>query len=765
MNKYQFYPQPQKSSNNPNLNKTITYAKWGGAALVFGFCIYIYFSVFNALPSLEQLENPPQEFATKILDNEGNLIENFFIKRRMYVPYDSIPKSFVDALVATEDKEFYNHWGVHVSRIVKAALKNVFAFRAKEGASTITQQLARNLYFTQEQTLTRKIKEAITAVQIEKTYTKNEIIEMYSNTVNFGRGAYGIQVAARVYFGKPPYKLTTSECAYLVAVLKAPANYDVKDPDNYKKGLTRRNTVLALMAEQGMITPNQKAKYSEEPIELNNGQSKFISQEGIAPHFVEMIRKKLSKDSRLEKYDLYRDGLTISTTLNLQIQKYANEAVAEQLAAFQKEFDSQWSWNGKQQLLSAILTKAAKESPEYIAATEENVKNEIIKRLTRNDRFADSVKRAVTTVQCAVTVIEPATGAILAMVGASPLSMSRSSSAKYSLNHCTETKRQPGSAFKPFVYASAMAESHLSAESSIDAGGFTYTLPSGEKWSPKGGKEGSVALSTALKFSINSVAARLITQNTSPAKVVALAKKMGITTPMDPYPALALGVEEVYPLDLTASYIAFVNQGIAVSPVGITKIENNKGNIIYQNKLPVNITDALDPKLCKQMMNMMRGVVDGGTASTVRRYFSYDAAGKTGTTNDYADAWFIGFTPQLVAGVWLGFDDHRIKFTGTYGMGGKAAAPIWGRLMSKIYNDEKLGYRQKMFPGRDSTIQKIAPEDAKIINEDSVPMDSANTDDSNHPTPSPEGDKPKQHQALNESNDRQQKKFIFPSIK
>jgi len=743
------------------------YAKWAGVIFIFVFCVWIYYSVFDALPSLSQLENPPQEFATRILDSDGNLIENFFIKRRMYVQYDSIPKSFVNALVATEDKEFYNHWGVHVSRIFKAAFKNVFAFRAKEGASTITQQLARNLYFTQEQTLVRKIKEAITAVQIEKTYTKNEIIEMYANTVNFGRGAYGIRVASMVYFGNMPSKLSPSECSYLVAVLKAPTNYDVKDPDNYKRGITRRNTVLALMEEQGMISSSQKAKYSEEPIVLNNGQSKYLNEQGIAPHFVEMIRKRLSKDSRLEKYDLYRDGLTINTTLNLQVQKYANQAVQEQLTVFQKEFDSQWSWQGKQQLLSAILTRAAKETPEYISSEDDTEKGKIVKKLIRTDRFVDSVKRAVTTVQCAVTVIEPATGAILAMVGASPLSMNGVSGAKYSLNHCTETRRQPGSAFKPIVYASAMAESRLTPWSSIDASGFTYTLPSGEKWSPKGGKGGSVSLSTGLKYSINSVAARLITQNTSPSKVVALAKKMGITTPMDAYPALALGVEEVYPLDLTASYIAFVNQGISVTPVAITKIENNKGNIIYQNKLPAGVIDALDPKLCKQMMNMMRGVVDGGTASTVRKYFTYDAAGKTGTTNDYADAWFIGYTPQLVAGVWLGFDDHRIKFTGTYGMGGKAAAPIWGRLMAKIYNDDKLGFRQKMFPGRDSNIRRISPQEANEVPEDSVPLDSANTNDyeNENPTPpAPVDDKPKQQQAILEGN-HQQKKYSFPTLK
>lgn len=762
MNKYQFYPKEPKSPAVRSLKPILYYLTIGIILCVVAFLIYFYFAVYKQLPPLSQLENPPQEYATRILDADGNLIENFFIKRRMYVPYDSIPKAFFDALVATEDREFYNHWGVHSVRIGKAIVKSILSLgKRREGASTITQQLALNLYFNREMSLTRKLREAITAVQIEKTYTKNEILEMYANTVNFGRGAYGIQVASQVNFGKAPYKLTPSECAYLVALLKAPSNYDARE--NYAKALVRRNTVLALMNEVGVIKDDEKRKYSEEPIKLVDG-GKNQQGIGIAPHFVEMIRKKLSKDERLKGYDLYRDGLTVYTTLNTQIQRYANEAVEEQLRSFQKEFDKAWSWQGKQQLLNAILEKSAKESPEYLASENEQEKAEIVKKLMRSKSFEDSVKHAVTTIQCAVAVVEPATGAILAMVGASPLSMERNASARYSLNHCTESRRQPGSAFKPFVYASAIQETGITPESMVDAGSFSYN-----GWSPKGAKEhgGQVTLQSALKFSINTVAARLITEYTKPAKVVALAKKMGITTQMDPYPALALGVEEVYPLDITASFGAFVNQGLSVQPVAITKIEDRFGNIIYQNKLPAGITDALDPKICKQMINMMRSVVDGGTASSVRKFYQYDAAGKTGTTNDFADAWFVGFTPQLVSGVWVGFDDHRIKFTGWYGQGGKAAAPIWGRLMGKVYRDAKLGFRQKLFPGRDSTIQAISSEEAeKEIGDDELPTETPTIEPGKEPQPESKEEKPKQHTALVPGTpSSQQKKYVFPSLK
>ncbi len=723
MDKTQFYKKVPAPRQPVSWTKVF---QWSGiiafiAVIALGF--YIKYVIIDKLPSLEQLENPPQELATRILDSEGNLIENFYIKRRMYVPYDSIASAFFDALISTEDHEFYNHWGVHAARIFKASIKNVFAGRAKEGASTITQQLARNLYFTQEATINRKLREAFTAVQIERTYTKHEILEMYANTVNFGRGAYGIQVASQLFFAKQPKDLSVPECAYFVALLKAPTSYDARE--NYDKALRRRNTVLALMRENGCFDQSMYSKYADEQLRLVESSHNSIGT-CDAPHFVEMIRKKLSRDERLKGYDLYRDGLTIYTTLNSRIQRYANDAVREQLATFQKEFDKAWSWKGKQDLLNAIVERAAKDSPLYIGADGDAKKKSILNSLSHNARFIDSVKRVVTTVQCGLTVIEPATGAILAMVGASPLSMQGVSGAKYSLNHCTEVRRQPGSSFKPFVYASAIGEKHLTPTSEIESGPFSYTLPSGDVWTPKSGRDhsGPITLATALKFSVNTVAARLITEYTSPDKVISVAKHMGISTPMDPFPSLALGAQEVYPIDMTAAYGVFVNQGIAVQPVSILKIEDRRGTVLYENKVQTGLSDALDPSVCRTMVTIMRGVVDGGTASTIRKFYKYDAAGKTGTTNDYADAWFVGYTPQLVAGVWLGFDDHRVKFTGTYGMGGKAAAPIWGRLMAKIYEDPRTGYREKLFPARDSSIERLDPSRIPdYMPEDQLPTD------------------------------------------
>lgn len=662
------------------------------------FALYAMSVVSGNLPSFEQLENPKQDLATKVLSSDGEILDHFFIKRRTYIPYDSIPQGFINALISTEDREFYNHWGIHTARVFKAIfIKSIF-FGKKEGGSTITQQLARNLFYTQEKSLKRKILEAVTAVKIEETYTKNEILELYANTVYFGRGAYGIQVASQVYFNKTPLDLTTAECAYLVALLKGPDIYNAEQ--HYERAIGRRNLVLRLMLDNGKITAEVHNAGIDEQIALTNAKT-TKGMTGIAPHFVEMVRQKLEKDERygMKGYNLYRDGLVIYTTLNAQLQRHANSAVEEHLREFQKQFMTSWTWKDKAQLINAVVRQAIREKPDYIAVRDDEAKREVIlNSYLKNQKFIDSVKRKVTLVQTGVVVIDPATGYIVGLVGGSPEAMKANIESRYSLNHVTQIKRQPGSSFKPFVYAAAI-ENGMTPESEIESGPYSYTLPSGQVWSPSGsGTDGGlIPLSTGLKFSINTVAARLITQHTTPTEVIVLAKKMGITTPMDPYPTIALGAEEVIPLDMASAYGTIANQGINVEPVIITRIEDRFGTVLYEYKNNGKITDALSPKVAQQMTTMMQGVVNGGTASSIRKWFKYAAAGKTGTTNDFTDAWFVGFTPQLVAGVWVGFDNSRIKFTGWYGQGGKAAAPIWGRMMSKIYSDSKLGYRKTKF--------------------------------------------------------------------
>ena len=667
------------------------------ACLFAAVGLILFFIINGNVPSFDELENPKQDLATRIMSADGDVLDYFFIERRTQLPYDSIPPAFIEALIATEDREFYNHYGVHTTRTFKAIFKNIFMGK-REGASTITQQLARKLFLDQSPTLRRKILEAFTAIKIEQTYTKREIIELYANTVWFGRGAYGLQVASQLFFGKSPKQLTTAECAYMVAILKNPVGYDALN--NYERAIGRRNLVLSMMMEHGNLSAKEYTESIDQPIAMP--PKKQQSRLGIAPHFVELVRQTLEKDENGEfgtkGYDLYRDGLIIHTTLNTKIQRYANAAVEEHLIGFQNQFDKTWKWVNNKELLGSLLSAAIRAKADYIAAETEQEKRAISDKYKANKSFIDSVKRRSTLIQTGVVVLNPMTGAIVGMVGASPQAMRMTPEARYSLNHAVQIKRQPGSSFKPFVYASAL-EDGLSPSSLVESGPYSYTFPSGEVWSPSGSNTegGPIPLNSALRFSINSVAARLITEHTTAEHVVQLARRCGIVSPLDAYPALALGAEEVRPLEITSAYGTFLNQGIHIPPFFITKIEDRMGNILYERKKSKKVIDAMRQRTAQSMVRMMEGVVNAGTASSIRQFYKYAAAGKTGTTNDYADAWFIGFTPELVAGIWTGFDNRKVKFQGWYGQGGRAAAPIFGRLMKKVYDDQSLGFNQKTF--------------------------------------------------------------------
>ncbi|MGQ9819338.1 MAG: penicillin-binding protein 1A [Candidatus Kapaibacteriales bacterium] len=670
------------------------------------FLVYVYdISSYN-LPSLDQLENPPKNYATQIFSSDGVLIDYLCIERRIPLPLDSIPKDFINALIATEDRKFYSHWGIHLERLIKAMIKNLLSFRLKEGGSTITMQLARNLYFNQDLTLSRKIREMITSIQIEKQFTKDEILEMYINTVPFGRGTYGLYVASKIYFDKHPMELTTSECAFLVGLLKAPEHYNAIV--DYDKAIERRNLVLRLMYEQGYLTSVQYLKALDSPIKIAKAKLTEKNQQLIAPHFVEYVRKTIESEKALGNFDLYRDGLTIHTTLNSRIQRYAKEAVEEHLREYQKIFNQSWNWKTKGKLLSKFIEESIKRNPRYINAPPDQ-KDKIAESLRRSNHFLDSVKNALTTIQVGVVVLDVQTAEILAMVGASPKFINENPHSKYSLNHVTQIRRQPGSAFKPFVYTAALEDS-LDPNSLIECGPYTYHSPfTGEIWTPQGFgncNEGErTTLFDALAKSINSVAARLITQYTTPGHVIDVARRMGIESPLIPVPALALGAGgEVSPLEMTIAFATFANDGLRRRPKSILYVEDNNGNIIVDFQKTQEVREAISPRIAQTMVRMMQGVIDFGTGYEVRRHFgNCDAAGKTGTTNDFADAWFVGFTPQICAGIWVGFDDRRITFTSGYGYAAKAAAPIWGKLMAKIYSDPLLPYKQRRFGFRDTT--------------------------------------------------------------
>ena len=698
----------------------------GLATAVAFLVIFSIYVLSEGLPSLEELENPKPELATRVLSADGEVIDEFYLKRRTYMPFDSIPRAFINGLIATEDREFYNHWGIHAVRIVKAAVKNVVRGRLSQGASTITQQLARNLYTNigQERTLSRKIREAVTAIQIERTYTKNEILELYINTVYFGRGAHGLQVAAEMYFNKSPQELSVPECAFLVGILQRPALHEnLKNP---QASTNRRNVVLYSMMVEGFISEAQYDGFKTVPIVLTQPEETTV-EKSIAPHFVEMIRQQLTREDNkalavVRRFDLFRDGLVIYTTLNSRTQQYANQAVEDHLKQFQKDFQRSWRWEGKEELLNELLDKAIKSRPSYIAANAADRKA-IAAKLKKNAEFVDSVKQEATRIQVGFSAVEAGTGEIRAMVGSSIFGKQ----SRYTLNRVTQIRRQPGSSFKPFVYAAAL-DKGLSPYTSVESGWLSYKLPTGKTWDVAGSKSGGpMSLATALKFSINTVAARLITDYTTPNEVIRLAKRCGIKTGLMAVPSLALGSGEVSPMEMISAFTVFPNEGMAVEPYAIERIEDRFGNVLYDHaKQGLTISDAMNPRVAKQMTGMMRNVVNGGTASRVRNWFPYEAAGKTGTTNDFADAWFVGFTPQLVAGIWTGFDDQRVKFTGWYGQGGSAAAPIWGRFMQKVYKDPLLQYDAKRrFKGVENIGAGSMNEDGTAAEEEGgVPLEN-----------------------------------------
>ncbi len=658
---------------------------WGitlGVVAALGV-LYLLWDVFSGLPSLEELENPRPPYATRVYSIDGDLIDKFYEENRSRITsIDSIPPAFVQALLATEDRRFFEHWGVDLRAVARVVLVNLSRFSLRgPGGSTVTQQLARKLFLTNEVSITRKLREMLTAVQIERRYTKNEILTMYLNVAPFGRGAYGLQSAAQEFFDRSPKDLTVAECAFLVGALKNPTRYDPRR--NYEYAVTRRNTVLMRMREEGHIDDAQYADFCADSIVTRSR----VRSAGIAPHFVEYVRQQLRERAEKHGFNLYRDGLSVYTTLDSRMQRHANRAVSEHLETFQKTFSRAWSFDSprRRALLAVALSIAAKATPEYATARTVDEKDLALIRLRRNPHFVDSVMRALTTVQVGFVAIDPKTGQIRAMVGNSEMNF------RYGLNHVTQIQRQPGSTFKPFIYTVAIDNGYSPA----------YQLPnepvsvadgSGSTWSPRnfGGETGGMyTLRRGLQNSVNLIAIRAMMELAPPDEVVRYAQRMGLTTTLRPYPSLAIGTSEVIPLEIIAAYGAYANEGLSAKPYGILRIEDRNGRIVEQQN--PEIREVLSKETAFIMSSMLRSVMTGGTGASTRAWFAGPAGGKTGTTQDYADAWFIGFTPNLVAGVWTGFDDRRITFTGSYGQGSVAAGPIWGRFMKYVYGDKRIG--------------------------------------------------------------------------
>lgn len=679
-----------------------------GVILVATLPYVIY--LISGLPSLERIENPKPELASRVYSIDGEVLDQFFIKNRSSVSLKDVPTTVVNALIATEDKNFYSHWGVDASRFLKAMIKNVLLFR-REGASTITQQLSRNLYLGHDDrnifdTITRKLREFLTAIQLEQNFTKDEILEFYLNVVYFGRGSYGISAASQIYFGKPPADLTLGEVATLIAMLKGPAYYD---PANHpERALARRNTVLEQMEKYDYITSEIAEEAKAEELQVKGSDD--VAAAGIAPHFVESTRQLLAQKAEKYGFDLYRDGLSIYTTLDSRMQRYANQAVDEHLSEYQKLFDGLWDWRKEKEVLGRVIDQAIRTSPEYRKAANARQRDSVYTALRSDKSWVDSMKVAAKKIEVGFVAIDPQTGNILAMVGGSNFK-----SFKYGLNHVTQIKRQVGSAFKPFVFTVAIDNNYPPCYELLNQP-VTLIMADGKRWTPSnsdGQFGGRYTLRDGLKESINLIAVRAIMEIAPVKSVIEYAKRMGITSTLPPYESLALGAGDVSPLEMTAAFGVFANHGVYVEPNSILKIEDKDGNVIEEN-FPRR-REVLSEETSFIMTSMLQGVVDEGTGTRVRQYFHLPAAGKTGTTNDFADAWFVGYTPQISAGVWVGFDNKTVHFTNWDGQGGRAAAPIWGRFMKYVYDDPSIAMPLQYFQRPAGVTQETICMDTKKI--------------------------------------------------
>ena len=643
---------------------------------------------FLGLPSLEELENPNPDLASLVYSEDGVLLHKFFLKNRTFIPLKSIPLSARYALIATEDVAFYQHWGVDLRRLTLAMGENILKGRTRwQGASTITQQLAKNLYLTQERTLTRKVKELVTAIELEKTYTKDEILALYLNTVYFGSGAYGIEAAAYTYFGKPASRLTLPESATLIATLKNPTAYNPsKDPSS---SVSRRNLILSLMEKAKFITPKQAATAQKTPLVLKYTP---VNHQGLAPYFTEYIRQTIKPFTMLGSVDLYRDGLSIQTTLDSRMQNYAQLAAAEHLAELQAAFDRSWRWP------EPLKNQIFRESERFKGLLEDGLSDqEAMAKVKADNAWVNELLQSKTRIQVALVAIDPTNGHVKAWVGGNRFSPD---DYKYQFDHVWQAKRQPGSTFKPFVYTAAIDKGIpanfqvLDQPLSLDSG-------NGTVWSPRnsdGSSGGMTTLRTALAHSLNQVTVRLAYERLTSSEIISYAKRMGISSPLAPNLSIALGTSEVTPLELAGAFSTFANNGIWNEPVSILKVEDKHNRLLSAYK--PNRRFAIDSTTNFVMVSMLKDVITRGTGAAVRARYGFDieAAGKTGTTQSMRDAWFAGFTPQLVAVVWTGFDDERIKFTSMeYGQGARAALPIWARFMKHCYSDRSLKLENRYF--------------------------------------------------------------------
>jgi len=771
--------QVKQEQENPSYFKKIIKWFWmlfaGGIACIFLLFLLASWGYLGEMPSFEILENPQTNLATQVLSSDGKIIGKYYLKdNRTPVDYKELPKDLVNALIATEDARFHEHSGIDVRGTIRAA---VF-LGTKGGASTISQQLAKQLFHGERarglSRYTQKIKEWVIATRLERQYTKEEIITMYFNIYDYGNNADGIRSAARIYFGKEPKDLLIEESAMLVGMFKNSSLYNPRRrPKTVKK---RRDVVLAQMHKYEYITEAVKDSLQKLPLTIDfNPES---HNEGLGTYFREHLKgflKTWVKDNPKEngdKYNIYLDGLKIYTTIDSRMQKYAEEAMYEHMKKLQAEFFHQntkkrnknapFAKDVEQKSIDNALDRAMRQSERWRIMNEEGKsEKDIIASFDRktamtlfswtekNNRIdtimtpRDSIIYSKFYLRGSFMSLEPQTGKVKAWVGGINYR-------NFKYDMVKQGKRQIGSTFKPFVYAAAIDQLHLSPCDSMPNGPFCieegkYGLL--EPWCPKNSDnkyEGMRTLRGALANSVNTVTARLM-DKVGPANVRSLAQRLGVESEIPEVPSIALGTPDISLYEMLGAYGTFVNKGVYVKPVIVTRIEDKNGTVLYE--FVPETKDVLSEETAYTVVNLMEGVTQSGSGRRLRTKgaekwnkmydeiitgypyeFKNPIAGKTGTTQNNSDGWFIGMVPNLISGAWVGGEDRQIRFASTkYGQGASMALPIWGSFMKKCYADKSLSVSDGKFP---------KPEEMSI----NVDCSKTTTKDSND-TKDPDDDK------------------------
>ncbi len=695
--------------------------------LIAAFFVAMAFGLFGQMPSFEELENPKSNLATEVISTDGKLLGKYYVENRSNTHYQELSPNVINALIATEDARFENHSGIDAIAISRV-LWGIVTGSSKGGGSTITQQLAKNLFPRKQdrsflETVVIKFKEWITAVKLERNYSKDEILAMYLNTVDFGSQSYGIKSAAKTYFNKEPAQLDVKESAVLVGILKAPTWFSpVRNPE---RAFGRRNTVMGQMEKYGYITEAELDSLKTQPIDMANYRVQDHTT-GIATYFREYLRMVLadwcSQHTKEDgtPYNLYRDGLKVYTTIHYRMQEHAESAMQEYLGKeLQPAFFKHWkgvpnapfAFEGpnarkeSENLLMAAMRRSDRYShlktrgmsdSQILSEFRVPVRMKVFSYRGEIDTVMtpmDSIRYYKYFLQSGLMAMDPASGQVRAYVGGINYRF-------FQYDHVKFSKRQVGSTFKPFLYTLAMqeGESPCSLYPNVQP---VIDLGNGDTWAPENASDERIGEQVTLKWALansnNWVSGQLI-RKYSPKAVVAMAHKMGVTSDIPEVYSIALGSCDISLYEMVGAMSVFANKGVYTEPWFITRIEDKNGNTLQS--FTAKTQEVISEETAYLMIRLMQGVVDGGTGVRLRYKYGLDSpiAGKTGTTQNQSDGWFMGITPDLVAGVWVGCEDRAAHFRSiTLGQGANTALPIWGLFMQRLYADASINISKRDF--------------------------------------------------------------------